>query len=309
MRTSFVRRILIALLAVPLSLAAACGSDDESSSGGKVVIVGQKFTEADIMTQLYKALLDDAGFDAQVKNLGARDIYLEPLSKGDVMISADYLSSMTEALNRKANGDDAPKVASSDPAATLDELNRLAEAEGLTALEPAQAQDANAFAVTTEFAEANSLTTLSDLGAYGEPVKLGGNSDCPDRADCQKGLEDVYGIEISGFEPTGFGSQATKDDLVKGITQIGSVGTTDATLDQLGLVILEDDKLVQNAENLVPIVNSEWLADHEDARGALDELSDVLTTEDLTELIGRVDLEREKAADVAKDYLEDKGLI
>jgi osmoprotectant transport system substrate-binding protein len=309
MKNSLARRILIALVAIPVMFTAACGSDDGGSSGGKVVIVGQKFTEADIMTQLYKALLDDAGFSTSVKNLGARDIYLDPLSKGDVQISADYLSSMTEALNRKANGDDAAKVASSDEQATLDELNKLAAPDGLTALEPAKAQDANAFAVTKAFAEKNNLTTLSDLGASGLSVKLGGNSDCPQRADCQKGLEDTYGIKVSGFEPTGFGSQATKDDLVKGVTQIGSVGTTDATLDSLGLVILTDDKHLQNAENLVPIVNSDWLKDHEDAKTALDKLSAVLTTEDLTTLIGKVDLDREKAADVAKSYLKDKGLI
>ena len=306
MKHSLARRLLIALVAVPLTLTAACGG---SSGGGKVVIVGQKFTEADIMTQLYKAVLDDAGFDTQVKNLGARDIYLAPLSKDDVQISADYLSSMTEALNRKQNGDDADKVASPDADATVKELNKLASKEGLTALQPAKAEDANAFAVTKKFADENHLTTLSDLGASGLSVKLGGNTDCPERADCQKGLEDKYGIKVSGFEPTGFGSEATKDDLVKGVTQIGSVGTTDATLDKLGLVILEDDKHVQNAENLVPIVNSKWLKDHEDAKKALDKLSDVLTTEDLTALIGKVDLDREKASDVAKDYLKDKGLI
>jgi osmoprotectant transport system substrate-binding protein len=309
MKNSLARRILIALVAIPVMFTAACGSDSGGSGGGKVVIVGQKFTEADIMTQLYKALLDDAGFDTSVKNLGARDIYLAPLSKGDVQISADYLSSMTEALNRKANGDNAAKVASPDEQATLTELNKLAAKEGLTALEPAKAQDANAFAVTKAFAQKNSLTTLSDLGASGLSVKLGGNSDCPQRADCQKGLEDTYGIKVSGFEPTGFGSQATKDDLVKGVTQIGSVGTTDATLDSLGLVILTDDKNLQNAENLVPIVNSKWLKSHEDAKTALDKLSAVLTTEDLTTLIGKVDLDREKAADVAKAYLKDKGLI
>jgi osmoprotectant transport system substrate-binding protein len=308
MKSTLARRMLVALVAVPLAFTAACGSDD-GGSGGKVVIVGQKFTEADIMTQLYRAVLDDAGYDTSVKNLGARDIYLEPLSKGDVTISADYLSSMTEALNRKANGDDAAKVASPDADATLAELNKLAEPEGLTALEPAKAEDANAFAVTKEFAEANNLTTLSDLGASGLSVKLGGNSDCPQRADCQKGLEETYGIKISGFEPTGFGSQATKDDLTNGVTQLGSVGTTDATLDQLGLVILEDDKHLQNAENLVPIVNSDWLADHEDAEEALNKLSEALTTEDLTMLIGKVDLDREKAADVAEEYLKDKGLI
>jgi osmoprotectant transport system substrate-binding protein len=304
MKNTRARSILIALVALPLMLTAGCGG-----GGGKVVIVGQKFTEADIMTQLYKAVLDHAGYDTSVKNLGARDIYLTPLSKGDVTISADYLSSMTEALNRKANGDDAPKVASSDATATLAELNKLAKKDGLTALQPAKAQDANAFAVTKAFAQEHHLTTLSDLGASGVPVRLGGNSDCPQRADCQKGLEDTYGIKVTGFEPTGFGSQATKDDLVKGVTQIASVGTTDATLESLGLVILQDDKHLQNAENLVPIVNSGWLKDNEKAEKALDKLSAVLTTEDLTKMIGKVDLDREKAADVAKAYLKDKGLI
>jgi osmoprotectant transport system substrate-binding protein len=304
MSNALVRRTLIALLAIPLMFTAACGG-----GGGKVVIVGQKFTEADIMTQLYKAVLDHAGYDTSVKNLGARDIYLDPLSKGDVTISADYLSSMTEALNRKANGDDAAKVASPEAAATLTQLNKLVKKDGLTALTPAKAEDANAFAVTKAFAQEHNLTTLSDLGASGLSVKLGGNSDCPQRADCQKGLEDTYGIKVTGFEPTGFGSQATKDDLVKGVTQIGSVGTTDATLESLGLVILQDDKHLQNAENLVPIVNSDWLKDNDKAEKALDKLSAVLTTEDLTTLIGKVDLDRQKAADVAKAYLKDKGLI
>jgi osmoprotectant transport system substrate-binding protein len=304
MQHTLVRRTLVALLAVPLLLAAGCGG-----GGGKVVIVGQKFTEADIMTQLYKAVLDHEGYDTSVRNLGARDIYLGPLSKGDVTISADYLSSMTEALNRKENGDSASKVASPDEAATLTQLNKLAAKEGLTALQPAKAEDANAFAVTKQFADSNHITSLSDLGASGLSVKLGGNSDCPQRADCQKGLEDTYGIKVSGFEPTGFGSQATKDDLVKGVTQIGSVGTTDATLEKLGLVILTDDKHLQNAENLVPIVNSKWLKDNDKAKKALDKLSAVLTTEDLTAMIGKVDLDREKAADVAKAYLKDKGLI
>jgi Substrate binding domain of ABC-type glycine betaine transport system len=74
-------------------------------------------------------------------------------------------------------------------------------------------------------------------------------------------------------------------------------------------VILADDKQLQNAANLVPIVNSDWLKDNEDAAKALNELSAVLTTEDLTTMIGKVDIDRQKAADVAQAYLKDKGLI
>ncbi|MFL6159080.1 MAG: glycine betaine ABC transporter substrate-binding protein [Marmoricola sp.] len=315
MNTTLVRRLAVALVALPLIFtAAACGSSDDDKSGGsaggsKVVIVGQKFTEADIMAALYQGLLDHAGFNASVKGLGGRDIYLKPLEKGDVQVSTDYLSSMTEALNRQANGDSAAKVASPDAAATLVALNKLTAPVGLTALEPAQAQDANAFAVTKKFAAENNLKTLSDLGALGKSIKLGAAEDCKERPDCAVGLKGTYGIKISKIEPTGFGSAETKDDLVKGNTQLGLVGTTDATLDSLGLVILTDDKALQNAENLVPIVNTAWLAKNPKAKAALDKLAAVLTTDDLTELIGKVDNDREKPADVANKYLKDKGLI
>ena len=311
-----VRRILVALVTLPLLLtAAACGSDgfeDDgggSSDGAKVIIVGQKFTEADIMTQLYKALLDKEGFQTSVKNLGARDIYLDPLEKGDVQVSADYLSSLTEALNRKANGEDAAPVASPDTEATLTELTALAEKYGITPLEPAEAQDANAYAVTKDYAEQNGLTTLSDLGKLGKPIALAANSDCSERPDCGKGLTSVYGIKLSKIEPLGFGSADTKNALTKGEVQLGQVGTTDGSLDAAGIVVLEDDKNWQNAENLVPVVNSAWLKDNPKAETALNELSSVLTTEDLKALNAKVDGERLEASQVAEDYLKEKGLI
>lgn len=299
----------LALVVGTLLLAAGCGFGGGSGEGGKVTLVGQKFPEADVMTQLYKALLEEEGYDVNVKNLGARDVYLQPLIDNEVQISTDYLSSMTEALNRKANGDDAEKVASPNPNETLEQLESLADEYGLTPLEPAKAQDANAYAVTEAFAKKHDLSTLSDLGEADVPVRLGANSDCPQRRDCQVGLEEVYGIEISGFEPTGFGSDPTKKDLVEGRTQLGQVGTTDPSLESLGLVILEDDQQLQNAENLIPIVNSEWLADNEDVEDALDELAEVLTTDDLTDLLDQVVNDREKPADVALSYLQEKGLL
>ncbi len=307
------RRLLLALMALPLLLAAAaCGSDSSTGGGGggaEVTIVGQKFTEADIMTQLYKLLLDKEGFATNVKNLGARDIYLGPLEQGDVQISADYLSSLTEALNRKANGNDAAPVATPDVQATLGKLKTLGEKYGITPLEPAEAEDANAYAVTKDFAEKNDLTTLSDLGQLGKPVALAANSDCSERSDCAKGLKSVYGIELSKIEPLGFGSQDTKNALVNGEVQLGQVGTTDGSLDQLGIVVLEDDKNWQNAENLVPVVNSAWLKDHAKAADALNKLSGVLTTEDLKTLNAKVDGQRLQASKVAEDYLKEKGLL
>lgn len=309
------RRLLAGLLALPLLLLAACGSSNfdknsgGGSGGGTVTVVGQKFTEADIMTELYRQLLEKAGYKTEVKNLGARDIYLGPLQKGQVQVSADYLSSMTEALNRKANGDNAAPVASAEVNKTLAKLNELGKKYGISALQPAKAEDANAYAVTKSFAQKNHLTTLSDLGKLGKPVALAANSDCSDRPDCGKGLKSVYGIKLSKIEPLGFDSPQTKDAAKKGEVQLAQVATSDGTLDSLGLVVLQDDKNWQNAENLVPVVNTAWLKKNPKAKTALDKLSSVLTTDDLKALNAKVDQQRQEASQVAEDYLKEKGLI
>ena len=317
MNHKLLRRLALTSVVPLVLLAAGCGSDksDDTKTGsskdlGSVTIVGQKFPEADIMAELYKGLLDHAGFKASVKELGGRDLYLKKLEAGkEVQISTDYLSSMTEALNRQANGDNAKVVASHDTAATLAELNQLANKYGITPLKPAEAQDANAFAVTKQYADDNNLKSLSDLAALGKEIKLGAAPDCDKRPDCKVGLEKTYGLKISSVVPTGFGSDETKADLKSGATQLGQVGTSDGTLQSAGLVLLEDDKGLQNAENLVPIANAAWLADHQKAVTALNSLAEVLTTEDLATMIAKVSVGREQAADVAQAYLKDKGLI
>lgn len=66
---------------------------------------------------------------------------------------------------------------------------------------------------------------------------------------------------------------------------------------------------MQNAENLVPIVNSAWIKDNPKAADALNKLSEELTTGDLARMNAKVDAERLKPDDVARQFLKDKGLI
>jgi osmoprotectant transport system substrate-binding protein len=73
--------------------------------------------------------------------------------------------------------------------------------------------------------------------------------------------------------------------------------------------VLEDDKNWQNAENLVPVVNTDFLEKNPEVADVLNQLSDVLTTEDLMSLNAKVDVERELPEDVAKEYLQEKDLV
>jgi osmoprotectant transport system substrate-binding protein len=318
-------RILRALglttAAVVMLAAAGCGGDDleDSDSGsdnsgssgdkGSVVVGGQDFTEMQVMAAIYQKLLEGEGYSVETKLVTTRDVYLPELSNGNVDIVPDYLAGITDFLNTDANGADAPLVSSNDPDETLAALEPLAEAKGISILPPSDATDQNAFFVTQEFAEQNGLQTLSDLAALGQPIKLGAPEDCAGRADCEGGLKDVYGLDITEIVPLDFGSSQVKDAVANGEVTLGETGTTDASLEALGLVLLEDDKGIQPAQNLTPAVNSDFLADNADLEDVFNELSQTLTTEDLADMNMQVDLERKKPEDVAQAFLQDKGLL
>ena len=308
------------LAAATLLVASACGGDDPLADGGSadgggstdkgsLVLGGQDFTEMQIMASIYEQLLSDAGYTVQTELVSTRKVYLRDLQSGDIDIVPEYAGSITDELNLEANGPNAEQVSSSDIDETMAALRELLEPDGLTALEPAAATDQNAFATTTDYAEENSLTTLTDLGNLGEAITLAASEDCSSRPDCQGGLEGTYSIEIEEILPLGFGTPQTKDAVVEGEAQLGLVGTSDGTLEQLGLVILEDDKGLQVSQNLVPVVSQEVVDANPDVADTLDQLSSELPTEELANMNAAVDLERQKPEDVAAQYLEDSGLI
>jgi osmoprotectant transport system substrate-binding protein len=315
MRKTKIHSLVALALGLVLALS-ACGGDDDSggtsgatpSPKGELTVGGANFTEMLVMQQMYKLLLEKAGFTVKVQSVDNRELYAPALKSGEIDVVPEYLATMTEYLNHNKNGPDAPTVATSDAAQTVQVVTPLAQENGLTVLEPAKAVDSNAFAVTQKYADDNSLKTLSDLAAVGKPIVLAATEECPERPFCQVGLEKTYGLNISKVEPLGFGSTQTKQAVKDGTAQLGLVGTTDGTLKQFGLVILEDDKHLQLADNLVPFVNAKSAADPAIAE-ALNKLASVLTTDDLAQLNLQVDGERMEPADVAQAYLRDKGLI
>ncbi len=313
---------LALLLAAPLLALTACGGGDAFEDGdggtstgdagggasGELTVGGADFTEMRIMEEMYRLVLEDAGYTVEVTPVGQREIYAPALISGEVDVVPEYAATMAEYLNREANGPEAEAISSNDADATVEAMRPLAEEQGLTVLDPSPALDANGFYVTQDFAEQNDLTTLSDLAALGQPVTIAAGDECLERPFCALGLTETYGLQVAGVTGDDFGSATGKQKVVDGEAQVGLTGTTDGTLEALGLVLLEDDKKLQAADNLVPIVNTGSASDPEIAE-ALNALSAELTTEDLAELNAQVDGPRLKAEDVARDYLASKGLI
>ncbi len=305
-----------AALAASLVLAACGGGGDDVTApsgkdggGGQITVGGASFTESLIMMEMYKAVLEDRGYTVTLQPVDNRELYAPELEKGSIDAVPEYAATFTEFLNRAKNGPDAKTLATGDVQETVTALRGLAQEKGLEVLEPAEAANQNAFFVTRAFAEEHSLKTLSDLGAAKLPVVLAGTAECPERPKCELGLEQTYGIDVTKDLPLGFGSVQNKQAVVKGQAQLGLSGTTDGTLAALDLVVLEDDKALQNADNLLPVVNPDGPAGDDEVAEALNALSAALSSEDLAELNRRVDEDREQAADVARSFLEKEGLL
>lgn len=310
-------RLLLALLAALALVAAACGDDDDGGDGDTsgnaaqddggddppIVIGAQDFGESAILAEIYKQRLEDEGYEVSIQSLGGfRDIEIEAFDQGEINFAPEYAASMLEFLNENKG------EATSDVDETVEKLQPYLDEKSLTALEPADAIDTNAFVVTDETAESVGLESLSDLAEKGADLTLGGPADCETNPFCIPGLQDKYGLDLSG-NFTALDADAVADTLAAGQVDVGVLFSTSGRIADEGWVLLEDDQQMLAADNVVPVVKDELTEAYGDElTGTVDEVSAALTTEELTELNKRYEVDKEDAADVATSWLEDNDL-
>ncbi len=311
-----VRRSLAAVLSAGALTLAACAGDDLDSSagddtgsaagGGPVTIASQSFPEAALMASMYELLLADAGYEPTVQLVDSRDAYMATFP-GDVDVVPEYVGGIVNFLNSTSDQGSGEQLTAGDGEELAEAGEDLLDEAGIELLELSEATDTNAYFVTVERAEEESWEVLSDL--EGESVVLAAAPDCEGRLDCEAGLREEYGIDITKVLPLGYAGDQTYQSVLDGESDLGQTSTTDGTLESLGLVVLDDDQEIQPAQNLVPAVAEDFLEQNEGVADVLEELMAALDTDTLTELNGRMAVDREKPEDVARDFLESEGLL
>lgn len=305
MRKIFRSPVLGAALLAMALVAAACNGSGEDGNGtggeekGDLTVGAVAFAENQILGEMYAQALEAAGYDVERQlNLDSREILQPAIESGEVDVAPEYLATLDVFLG----GD-----AGTDPAAVADELEGLLAEKGQTLLEFSEAVDTNAFVVTRETADELGLSQVSDLQPLAGDLSLGGPPECPEREFCIPGLMEVYGIEFGDFVPLDVGGPLTVEALANGEVDVGLLFSTDGAIEANDFVLLEDDKSLQQADNIAPVVRSEALND--EIRGILNSISAALDTPTMTSLNAQVTVEGEDAADVARAFLEDQGLI
>jgi osmoprotectant transport system substrate-binding protein len=290
---------LVAALAALATVAAACGSTTPSgtASKGTITVAGFNFPESSVLAQLYGQSLAHDGYTINYKlNLGTRKVVAPALQSGQIDLYPGYAASELEYFNSGAG------EASPDPVATTAKLNTYLSKINAVALTPSAAVDGNAYAVTKATAAKYNLKTLSDLTPIAGQLVFGAGPECPTYKFCLPGLTSVYGLHFKQTLTLDTDGPATRAAFKNGSIQVGLVFSTDSDLGQLGLVVLQDDKKMIAADNVVPVVRTAVATD--EVKTVLNKIGAVLTTDDLFTMNGQVELLHQDPDAVATAYLQ-----
>jgi osmoprotectant transport system substrate-binding protein len=306
------RRIRLASVAVAASLAlllAACGGGGNDAlqgggqqNGGSTVTIGStNFSEQLILAEMYAAVLTKAGVKVDTRlNLGAREVVFPALEKGDIDLLPEYNGAVLSFLDPKATQTSSQEVNTA--------LGPLLDAKGLVALAQSPAEDKDGWAVTKETADTYGLAKISDLKGKASQLVVGGPPELKTRPAGLPGLKKVYGIEdFKQFKALDAGGPLTTSALNKGDIDVGRVFTTQGAIAEFGWVVLQEDKPLEPAQNIVPIGRKDAMTDQ--VKQALDAISAKITTEELTKLNKLVDVDKQDPEKVANDWLTQQGLL
>jgi osmoprotectant transport system substrate-binding protein len=274
-----------------------------TGGSGKNLTVGVSgaFTENVLVAEMYSQALENCGYTVDKKlDIGSREVSDAALEKGEIDIKPEYLSSELAQIDPSA-------TQSGDPAVVASKLRPLLQKKGIELLDYSPAADQNVFVTTQETADKYNLETVDDLASSAGQLTLGGPPECPKRAFCIIGLKKVYGVTFGDFKALDVGGPETVQALDAGAIDVGLLFSTNPIIQSKGWVVLKDDKGLQAADNIAPVVNQSALDDT--VKTTLDKISQALTTDELTQLISRVDVDREDASDVAASFLQDHNLL
>ena len=155
-----------------------------------------------------------------------------------------------------------------------------------------------ALAVTACSSSGGSSTSSS---SGGKGLKMGGPAECPTRPFCEIGLKNTYGMKIQSFKTLDSGGPLTVAAIKDGTVDFGLMFTSDPTVGAQGLVLLADDKHLQNSDNVVPVVDTKF--DKAPATTALNAVQAVLSQEALVGMNQAVQLQHQPPAAVASGFL------
>jgi len=284
-----------------------------TAASAQVVVSSKIDTEGALLGNVIKQVLEANGIAVTDKiSLGATPIVRGAITAGEIDIYPEYTSNAGFFYNVSEDAAWKDAKAAYEKAKQLDYDNNK-----IVWLTPAPANNTWAVAIAKDVADANNIKTFSDFGKYvagGGEVKLAASAEFVNSASALPAFQAAYGFELKpeqlivlsgGDTAATIAAAAQKTDGANAAMVYG----TDGAIASANLVVLDDDKGVQPVYEPAPIIREEVLKANPQIEELLKPVFEKLDLATLQTLNGRIQVNGEAAADVAKDWLTQNGFL
>ncbi|MFI4882292.1 MAG: glycine betaine ABC transporter substrate-binding protein [Phycisphaerales bacterium JB064] len=256
--------------------------------GQETLRVGSKsFTESVLLGEILAERARREGFTVEHKAalLGTR-LAFEAVRSGAIDVYPDYTGTLAREVfaDRGITGEDEIRAA-------LREL-------GLEMSEPIGFNNTYAIGVMPETADRLGLETISDLREH-PGLKFGFTNEFIDRSDGWRALRDAYGLPQTDVQ--GIAHELGYSALGSGAIDAKELYATDARIESMGLVVLEDDRRFFPPYDAVWVYRSDLSSE---AKAVIESLTGIIDESAMVSLNAMVDVEGREEADVARQYVD-----
>ena len=274
-----------------------------NSKKDKTINIATKpMTEGYILGQMLTELIEqDTDLKVNITNgVGGGTSNIHPaIVKGEFDLYPEYTGTSWEAVLKKEDSYDESK---------FDELQKeYKEKYNLEYVNLYGFNNTYGLAVNKDIAEKYNLKTYSDLAKVSNNLIFGAEYDFFEREDGYKELQKVYNIDFKKKIDMDIGLkyQAMKDKKI----DVMVIFTTDGQLAVSDVIVLEDDKKMYPSYRAGTVVRSEILSEYPELKPVLEKLNNILDDKTMADLNYQVESEGKKPEDVAREYLQEKGLL
>lgn len=270
----------------------------EAQQSSTTIRVGSKdFTENLVIAEIYALALEDNGYTVErVSNISSSLIH-NSIVNDEIDLYPEYTGTGLLSVLGEDMETDPEKVYKTVKKEYEEQFN-------LTWLDYASANDSQGLVIRTEVANSLNIKTISDLQAHASELRFASQGEFDEREDGLPGLEKTYGTfnwQSSKVYDNSLKYSVLENDeadVTPAYTTEGQLVSTDK------FTLLEDDKQFWPPYNLAPVVRDNILDDNPDIKTILNNISEKLDTETVTELNAKVDVDGQEYTDVAKEYYD-----
>jgi osmoprotectant transport system permease protein len=281
---------IVAIIAVLIVVAAW-----PRPAGPRGVRIGsKKFTESVILGEVLVQLVEAGGDSAShLAELGGTQIVFDALRRGEIDAYPEYTGTLGE------------EIYAGKDTSTPEKLAALLNADGVVMRANLGFSNNYALAVSRSTAERLGLRTIADLTKHPD-LRLGLSNEFLDRSDGWKNLQEAYNLPQ---QPTGMDHDLAYRYLDSGSIDVTDVYTTDARIDELDLVLLEDNKRYFPSYDAVLLTRVDLAKRHPQAAEQLGKLAGKISEDRMRNLNAEVESHTLNESQAAAGFLLDEFAI